>query len=1098
MQHCIHCQEAFPCGVCNEPAVWTGKSLQCDECDKWVHQTCAQMSDSTYEALNENSNMWFCPHCGVTNNTELINSYTIPVSNTYNTLNHNVSLEDYTDLDSTVGSNTILLQPREHSTPEARRPTHTAPKPRRTVKVINVNCRSISKNRDRLAVLTDTLKPDIIICTETHMSKNDTVPPVLDEYDVEHRPREPADGGGGVLIAARKEYLMTRDYDLEPTNTELMWCKINIQGTKTLHIGAFYRPDISDDSSLGELDASLSKIPKSHAILLGGDFNLPNFTWKDGNGILKPGPYPSHHEDLTDIMHDHGLTQHISEYTRKDPVHGTENTLDLIFTNRPYAVISSSVAPGISDHDVPQIEFDIKPVRVIKKPRDIPLYRKAKWDEFHKHAEKVCSEVLNLPEETDANQLWNHLKEGLNEGIKQFIPTRHQKLQQDLPFITPEIKTLIRRRDRLYDRMKKARKSVNTHMKAARLENKYKKLKQEVQKKIRSSYWSYIEDVICPEADRESGAPSKSFWSMIKRMRTDNIGISALKDPQTGQLTTDAVGKANALNAQFESVFTKETPLTPEHDKSQEVPDIPVLEFTTKGVEKLLTSLDPSKACGPDNLSPRVLKELAPDIAPAVTRIFNVSYSTGKVPDDWRHANVVPAYKKGKKTLPVNYRPISLTCVLCKLFEHCVTKHIMQHCEKHNILYPLQHGFRSQLSCETQLVEFIHDITTNSKNGHQTDVLVMDFSKAFDKVGHKRLMKKLSQYGINGPTATWITNYLAGRTQTVVLDGETSSTAPVTSGVPQGSVLGPCLFLLYINDLAESLESTVRLFADDTIAYLAIKNPGDASALQRDLDKLAAWEEKWQMEFHPDKCEVLRINKKHKENTINASYNLRGHTLKVVSEAKYLGVTISGDLRWNTHITKITNKANSTLGALRRNVRVSSKKIKETAYKTLVRPQLEYCSPLWDPATGVMKNKLEQVQRRSVRWVYNKYQYGPRHPNAKTPTEMMRELEWVSLETRRRWAKLVLVYKMLNNLVNMSYRSLLIPYPYHTANMPLGSITPLHIPAAPNYYNNSFFPSAVEEWNCMLRLQPSLVTTAGPDAKLAVQAFKASVMAVVA
>ena len=155
---------------------------------------------------------------------------------------------------------------------------------------------------------------------------------------------------------------------------------------------------------------------------------------------------------------------------------------------------------------------------------------------------------------------------------------------------------------------------------------------------------------------------------MVKMMRTDNIGISALKDPTTAQLTTDAVGKANALNHQFQSVFTQETPLTPDHHHPQQYPDIPDLNFTTKGVEKLLQNLNPAKSTGPDNLAPRVLKELATTLAPALAKIYNVSYATGCVPDDWRHANVMPAYKMGKKTLPVNYRPISITCIPCKQY----------------------------------------------------------------------------------------------------------------------------------------------------------------------------------------------------------------------------------------------------------------------------------------------------------------------------------------------------------------------------------------------------------------------------------------------
>ena len=277
--------------------------------------------------------------------------------------------------------------------------------------------------------------------------------------------------------------------------------------------------------------------------------------------------------------------------------------------------------------------------------------------------------------------------------------------------------------------------------------------------------------------------------------------------------------------------------------------------------------------------------------------------------------------------------------------EHIVTSHIMTHADNNNILYPLQHGFRRGLSCETQLIEFIDDVSKNMNKGKQTDCLKMDFSKAFDKVNHSLLTHKLNRYGINGKT--WISNFLSDRQQCVLVEGEKSDSVPVASGVPQGSVLGPSLFLFYINDMLLELSSRVRLFADDTIVYIAISNSTDCEKLQSDLDKLADWENKWLMNFHPDKCNVLSITKIRKPRIFN--YRLQHHILEHVPAAKYLGLNITSDLKWTQHINSICGKVNSTLGFLKRNINISNKTIKEKAYKSLVRPSLEYACSVWDP-----------------------------------------------------------------------------------------------------------------------------------------------------
>ncbi len=225
-------------------------------------------------------------------------------------------------------------------------------------------------------------------------------------------------------------------------------------------------------------------------------------------------------------------------------------------------------------------------------------------------------------------------------------------------------------------------------------------------------------------------------------------------------------------------------------------------------------------------------------------------------------------------------------------------------------------------------------------NGKQTDILIMDFSKAFDKVGHEHLLAKLVHYGITGKTSNWIRSLLSNRKQTVVLEDERSYCGNVTSGVPQGSVLSPCLFLMYINEMPDQLQSTMRLFADDNMAYLAIESDDDIQTLQHDLNLLAAWEHKWQMEFHPGKCQILRVTRNW-TSKIESNYVIHGHTLKIVDAEKYLGVTITSDLNRNQHIAKIKNKATSALSFLQRNIRVNAPTLKEKAYQTIVHPHLE-------------------------------------------------------------------------------------------------------------------------------------------------------------
>ena len=390
--------------------------------------------------------------------------------------------------------------------------------------------------------------------------------------------------------------------------------------------------------------------------------------------------------------------------------------------------------------------------------------------------------------------------------------------------------------------------------------------------------------------------------------------------------------------------------------------------MTKKEQKKLLRNLNISKASGPDNIPNILLKECAAELSPVVTHLFQKSIDSGTLPQDWTSANIAPIYKKGDRHKAENYRPVSLTSVLSKILEHIIVHSMLDHFDRNKVLSNLNHGFRSGYSCETQLAVTMDELTQNYERGDQTDIIILDFSKAFDMVPHKLLLHKLERYGIRGPLLMWLNHFLTKRSMRVVVDGEYSKDADVLSGVPQGTVLGPILFLVHINDLPECVSSSVRLFADDYLLYRIIKSHQDHLALQNDLKSLENWATKWGMKCNASKCYVLPVKKK----TVYM-YQLDNTFLQEVSNNPYLGLNISDDLTWNYHINAMCKKASSTLGFLKRNLKMCPKETRLSAYISLVRSTLEYGAVIWDPFTQNEIDKIERLQRNAARFINNDF-----------------------------------------------------------------------------------------------------------------------------
>ena len=408
--------------------------------------------------------------------------------------------------------------------------------------------------------------------------------------------------------------------------------------------------------------------------------------------------------------------------------------------------------------------------------------------------------------------------------------------------------------------------------------------------------------------------------------------------------------------------------------------------------------------------------------------LYQRSYDHLVMPRLWFTAWITPVFKKGAKFNPANYRPVSLTCVPCKLLEHIMVSHVRGHIEHYGLVHPNQHGFTKKRHCESQLIVTTHDLLSRLDHKEIIDMAILDFSKAFDTVPHQRLLNKLRLFGIDGKNRDWIECFLKGRTQSVVVDGVRSHGPgitdgdPVISGVPQGTVLGPLLFLLYINDLPDSLSpaTVCRLYADDCLIYRSIKNQDDFLALQKDLTNLHHWSQTWGLSFNVDKCKIMHLARQQKKPC--RFYTLGGEVLKSTTEAEYLGVTLSSRYgtrasQWGSYIDKVASKANQRLGFLKRSLRGSPYRMRELAFEALCRSALDYAGAIWDPTNKSESDKIERVQNRGARWVR-----GAR--GIISITALLKDLNWVPMVDRRRNQRLCLFYKLLDRSIDIDLTEL--------------------------------------------------------------------------
>lgn len=528
----------------------------------------------------------------------------------------------------------------------------------------------------------------------------------------------------------------------------------------------------------------------------------------------------------------------------------------------------------------------------------------------------------------NVNDLWLSFRGIVSECIQRFVPTIAKSSVHRNPWISRETLRLQRRLKRL-----KVKARTNVTLKSI-VEGTSEQLKQKIICDKEKYYGTILPSFIKTSPER--------FWRQITPKSSSTSGFMI-----DGKCVSDETVVCSAFNKFFQSVFTKDNGCLPNFSIS--LPVISDVVISESGVFNLLLNVDTKKSPGPDKIPNAFLKRYAEWCAKYLYVVFTRSLRDGSLPDDWRTAEIKPLHKSGNKTHIDNYRPVSLTSTSCKILEHIIHKHILSFLEEHKVLTDVQHGFRHRFSTCTQLVETVHDLAQAINEGKQTDIVFMDFRKAFDKVSHNKLIHKLEYYIKNVQILTWIRAYLTNRHQFVTLNNTSSNNTEVASGVPQGSVLGPLLFLLFINDIVAELSVSVKLYADDCILYEKISSVDDQVRLNNDLAKVTAWCEQWQMSINFEKTVFMRIT--HKKEPLQFAYNVDNVSLSEVREYKYLGLWITNELSWTKHIDTVVANSLRKLFFLRRSLKSSTSGVRLLAYNSYIRPLLEYAVIIWDPFT---------------------------------------------------------------------------------------------------------------------------------------------------
>ena len=954
----------FPCGVCTKTVANNHNAICCDSCDKWVHIKCNFLNKKTYRKLQKDKSPWFCINCindqlpfQTQVNSDPNQKYVLP--NKHSSLN---DLLDNLDLDDDFPT-TEYYTPDEFSQLNIEKSNL----------FIHLNISSLSYFIDELKQLLSQMKhrPNVIAISETRIRKNKEISSKIDipGYKYEFTETESEKGGTLLYISEELKYKNRKDLNMYQAKTlESSFIEIENKNKKNIIVGCIYKhPTMEITEFISDfMEPCLKKLSfeKKELVLLGDyNINLLNCDSDKNSG------------DFLELMLSFSFLPRIIKPTRITS--RSKTLIDNIFINEHYSnIVAGNITTDISDH---LTQFVAIPGDWHAEMQGQETYRrnykKLNSGKFKEDFNKI--NWINLLTGKGVDDAYDTFLEETEKLIDKHIPLEKvskRKLKKQIrnPWINNDLMKKIKYKDKIHKKSN-IEKDLN---KKNDLIFEHKTLQKNLRKEIQLEKDKYYQNFF-----KENKNNLVKVWRNIKNLinfkpKAGNNNIKHLYIDKEKRISSDPFEISNSFNKHFTTVASNIDKKIVKTNKNfnyflrkPNEKTFALYPTTPAEVKSYIKNINIRKSVGPFSIPNPILKEFHEIFATPISQIFNLSLESGIFPKKMKIATVIPVYKKDDNLDCNNYRPISLLPNISKMFEKLIKDRLSKFLEENKCLFAKQFGFRNKHSTTHALIDLTETIREALDKDEFACGVFLDFKKAFDTVNHKILLKKLEHYGVRGHAVKWFSSYLAERKQYTSVNNTNSQIDDITYGVPQGSVLGPLLFLIYINDLNNAIKfSSIRHFADDTnIIYRHQSLRKINQRINFDLKNLVEWLRANRIALNTNKTEIVIFRTPRKTITRKMNFRISGQRIHPKSTVKYLGLVIDEFLHWKTHYTVLRAKLKRSIGLLAKLRYSVSSNLLRTVYFAIFDSYLRYGCQVWGQNKNAETNEISILQDKALR-----------------------------------------------------------------------------------------------------------------------------------